>query len=141
MSPRISPAQTRLMTGVRLVADRFLTPCWPEMSAVVTRRKVLVDGIRYSLVLPRLDLRLEFRLAHADSPLMLAQLSARRRNSVERAASVLARPLDSGFERLAFVPLYAGSEAAVAAALLELRTRLWDHPSLGHEATAIRPAA
>jgi hypothetical protein len=127
-----------MLTTLRMTADTLLIPTWPALGAVAVGRDVLDRGIRYHLMLPALDLRLDFNILGAPTVMTRLALLVRPRGLVRRMSATLTRPLDAGFECIASVVLSDGSISSLGPVLLELRTALWDDPKFGPDSIGLQ---
>jgi len=134
-------AQTRMLTALRVATDALLIPTWPALGAVAVGRDVLDRGIRYHLMLPALDLRLDIDILGAPSVMARLALLVRPRGLVRRMSATLTRPFDAGFECIASVVLDDGSISSLGPVLLELRRALWDDPKFGPDSVGLQRVA
>lgn len=134
-------AQTSLMTSLRMAADALLIPVWPPLGAIVAARDVRPDGIRYHLMLAKLDLELEISVVQAGVPTAQVVLGARQKDVAHRTRAAILHPFTSGFEDVACVVLTDGSDSSLERALLDLRAALWGHRTYGPDAFGFRQVA
>jgi hypothetical protein len=135
-SPTYSPAATRVLTYARIAADRLLLPVWQPLAAPVGSRKILTRGVRYMLLAPALDLRLELHVVETDNlPAVRFTLAARPGGLWNRAVASVVHVANHGFAHVASVLVANPTIATVEAALHELRVDLWDDPTFGKRAT------
>jgi hypothetical protein len=134
-------ARTSLLTSLRMAADTLLIPVWPSLGAPVAKREIMPDGIRYHLMLPRLDLELVIRARDTVVPSARLTLGARPRAVGHRLTAAILHPFTSGFDEIDSTVLSDGSMSSLERVLLELRAVLWDHPSYGRDAIGLRQVA